>query len=416
MLLQVIKELTNAGSQFRVLALSATPGNDLRVCYSTLAHTYTHLTHTHTHLTHSHTPSSQAVQQVVTNLQVGQIELRSEDSFDIQRYVHERKVEKIVVALEGEILETKNAFLKVSPWSTVTTVTITPSLSLPHHPQVLSGVVSRLSQYRLLYHSHPDRLGKFQILQARDQFRLAGPPQGVHVSRALSLSLSPSLSLSASSMSFCSLFQPGTIEGDFALAISLYHAYELLQQHGLRSFYQFLSQTFSEGHSRAKMEVTRSQEFVRIMRNLEEKFSHRNTTDGPNSPRHLRSPKPSASPRVGPGVIAPQPFFYSHPKLKKLEEVVLSHFRSHESSTSNAPSSSVNTRVMIFSQYRESVQEIADMLMCHAPLVRVMSFVGHSSSSRSTSKGLTQKEQTEVGQLMVQCSTEYAELSNLLFQ
>ena len=52
---------------------------------------------------------------------------------------------------------------------------------------------------------------------------------------------------------------------------------------------------------------------------------------------------------------------------------------------------------MIFSQYRESVQEIADMLACHAPLVRVMSFVGHGAASKSSSKGLTQKEQTEVG-------------------
>ena len=51
---------------------------------------------------------------------------------------------------------------------------------------------------------------------------------------------------------------------------------------------------------------------------------------------------------------------------------------------------------MIFSQYRESVQEIADMLQCHAPLVRVMSFVGHGTTGKSTSKGLTQREQTEV--------------------
>ena len=51
---------------------------------------------------------------------------------------------------------------------------------------------------------------------------------------------------------------------------------------------------------------------------------------------------------------------------------------------------------MIFSQYRDSVQEITDMLNRHAPLVRVMSFVGHSSG-KSNSKGLTQREQTEVG-------------------
>lgn len=56
----------------------------------------------------------QAVQQVVINLQVGHIELRSEDSIDIQRYSHERKVEKIVVPLDGEILGVKDSFARVS--------------------------------------------------------------------------------------------------------------------------------------------------------------------------------------------------------------------------------------------------------------------------------------------------------------
>ena len=61
-------------------------------------------------------PSSlwQAVQQVVTNLLISQIELRSEDSFDIQQYTHRRKVEKIVVPLEGEIERLRVEFLKVS--------------------------------------------------------------------------------------------------------------------------------------------------------------------------------------------------------------------------------------------------------------------------------------------------------------
>ena len=58
----------------------------------------------------------QAVQQVVTNLQISHIELRNEDSFDIQRYVHERKVEKIIVPLDGEIAEVKNNFVKVNKY------------------------------------------------------------------------------------------------------------------------------------------------------------------------------------------------------------------------------------------------------------------------------------------------------------
>jgi hypothetical protein len=35
--------------------------------------------------------------------------------------------------------------------------------------------------------------------------------------------------------------QQGIIEGEFALCISLYHGYELLQQMGMRSLYFFLS-------------------------------------------------------------------------------------------------------------------------------------------------------------------------------
>lgn len=90
-------------------------------------------------------------------------------------------------------------------------------------------------------------------------------------------------------------------------------------------------------------------------------------------------------------------FFYSHPKLCKLEEVVVEHFREHQCSNTAAAAATTSkgTRVMIFSQYRESVQEIADMLSQHHPLIKVMSFVGHSTR-KSNSKGLTQKEQTEV--------------------
>ena len=95
--------------------------------------------------------------------------------------------------------------------------------------------------------------------------------------------------------------------------------------------------------------------------------------------------------------------FYGHPKLRKLEEVVLEHFRgcssdgvAQSSDETGKRCPNIETRVMIFSQYRESVQEIADLLSSHAPLVRVMSFVGHGTTGKSTSKGLTQREQTEV--------------------
>ena len=55
----------------------------------------------------------QAVQEVINNLMVSHIELRSEESIDIQKYVHDRTVEKIVVPLSGEVKNAQQIFLEV---------------------------------------------------------------------------------------------------------------------------------------------------------------------------------------------------------------------------------------------------------------------------------------------------------------
>lgn len=60
----------------------------------------------------------------------------------------------------------------------------------------------------------------------------------------------------------------------------------------------------------------------------------------------------------------------------------------------------VGTRVMIFSSFRESVQEIAAMLNRHSPLIRVMTFMGQASAGKGV-KGFTQKEQLEVKTLFL---------------
>uniref|UniRef100_A0A3Q4NBG2 Helicase ATP-binding domain-containing protein n=1 Tax=Neolamprologus brichardi TaxID=32507 RepID=A0A3Q4NBG2_NEOBR len=71
---QVIKLLGSQTLQFRILALSATPGGDTK-----------------------------SVQSVISNLLISHIELRSEDSPDIRAHSHQRNVEKVVVPL-GEAL------------------------------------------------------------------------------------------------------------------------------------------------------------------------------------------------------------------------------------------------------------------------------------------------------------------------
>ncbi|XP_028995412.1 Fanconi anemia group M protein isoform X2 [Betta splendens] len=293
---QVVRQLSSQTLQFRILALSATPGGDTK-----------------------------SVQSVISNLLISHIELRSEESPDILAHSHQRSVEKVVVPL-GEALSAYQA----------------------RYLQVLEKFISRLVQNRVMGHKDLRTLTKYQLILARDQFR-KNPP--AHIQG----------------------LQQGMLEGDFALCISLYHGYELLMQMGLRSLF-FYIQGIMDGSremTRARNELQRTPSFMDLYSDMEKTFV-----------------KPSAGPD--------EPFNYSHPKLEKLEEVVLQHFRLWaESSANNNGPQAVSTRVMIFSSFRESVQEIAAMLNHHTPLIRVMTFMGQASAGKGV-KGFTQKEQLEV--------------------
>ncbi|XP_068110258.1 Fanconi anemia group M protein [Hyperolius riggenbachi] len=294
---QVVRELCNYTRQFRILALSATPGSDIK-----------------------------SVQQVVSNLLVGRIELRSEDSPDILSYSHERQLEKFVVPLGDELEAVQKSYLLV-----------------------LETVAGRLIQNNVLARRDIPNLTKYQIILSRDQFR-KNPPSNIMGA------------------------QMGAVEGDYALCISLYHGYELLFQMGTRSLYYYLRSIMdgSKGMTRARNELSRNPDFMNLYQQLESMFS------------------------VPSGSDVKKPFIYSHPKLKKLEEVVIQHFTSwNKSGKSTSDRTSEDTRIMIFSSFRDSVQEIAEMLSQHHPTVKVMTFVGHSSTGKGV-KGFTQKEQLEV--------------------
>ncbi|XP_072545967.1 Fanconi anemia group M protein isoform X2 [Salminus brasiliensis] len=299
---QVVRQLWNQTKQFRVLALSATPGGDIK-----------------------------AVQQIVSNLLVSHIELRSEESPDIQAHCHQRSVEKLVVPLGKPLTEYQARYL-----------------------QVLEKFTFRLTQMRVLKHHDLRTLTKYQLILAREQFRRNPPP---HIMGA----------------------QHGTLEGDFALCISLYHGYELLQQMGLRSLFLFLQNIMldSKELTRARNELQRSTIFMTFYKEMEAMFL-----------TFMKGPE--------------EQYFYSHPKLHKLDEVVLQHFSAWSENSGSDPGSGdisevVSTRVMIFSSFRESVQEIAEMLNRHQPLIRVMTFMGQASARKGV-RGFTQKEQLEVVQ------------------
>ena len=65
------------------------------------------------------------------------------------------------------------------------------------------------------------------------------------------------------------------MEGDFALAMSLYHGFELLQLHGSRSLYNFLEGilTGDKGYGRTRTELTRNADFNELMGLLAGKYT-----------------------------------------------------------------------------------------------------------------------------------------------
>lgn len=72
--------------------------------------------------------------------------------------------------------------------------------------------------------------------------------------------------------------QYGVVEADYALAMSLYHGFELLQLHGSRSLYNFLEGILSgdKGHGKTRAELSRNADFCEIMELLKNRYSDTN--------------------------------------------------------------------------------------------------------------------------------------------
>ena len=82
----------------------------------------------------------------------------------------------------------------------------------------------------------------------------------------------------------------------------------------------------------------------------------------------------------------------NNPKLEKLDEILREHFL-------RADASGYTTRAIVFSQWRDSVSEIVDVLSLSQPLIRPRHFVGQSSGSVNkvgAMKGMPQKVQQQV--------------------
>ncbi|KAK4256250.1 hypothetical protein QN277_009138 [Acacia crassicarpa] len=141
----------------------------------------------------------------------------------------------------------------------------------------------------------------------------------------------------------------GDVEGYFGVLISLYYIHKLLSSHGIRPAHEMLERKLKQGFFAKYM--SKNEVFLKARMLMQQNLSHG----------------------------APSP------KLSKMLEILREHFKA------NDPQSS---RVIIFSNYRESVRDIMDALASIGEPIRATQFIGQSSGK--TMKGQSQKVQQAV--------------------
>ncbi|KAI1648577.1 P-loop containing nucleoside triphosphate hydrolase protein [Daldinia loculata] len=284
---KVVSFLRRFTSSFRILALTATPGSKV-----------------------------ESVQEVIDNLAISHVEIRTEESMDIRQYVHQRDEDIVLLDPSDEMNFVRDLF-----------------------SQALKPLVDRLSQQNIYYGRDPMSLTVYGLLQARKDWMARA---GQHVNQGVK-------------------FMTMAI---FAVLTSLAHGIKLLNFHGIKPFYdslvQFRDETEGKGEkgSKYKKQIIESPSFQEMM----DKIASWSKKDG----------------------------FVSHPKLTYLSDTVLNHFMD---AGEGREGGSTNTRIIVFSEYRDSAEEIVRVLNIHKPLIRAAVFVGQADSKRSG--GMKQAEQIE---------------------
>ena len=305
---EIVNLMKEARAVFRVLALSATPGND-----------------------------TQKVQLVVDNLLIQALQLRSEEALDVAPYTHHREIIELVIPPTKELQELVAMFGKI-----------------------IQPFLQKLVSSKVFTQDNPLMVRPFALISRRDAWRRTKN------------TLPPSLQ--------------GMIEGYFAISISMCSHLEKLMGWGIKSFYEDIV-----GFDR---EVKQS-----------------------NKPSKLRQGVVNSAPFIA--LLAKTDAYVkskvsSHPKMDKLVELVLEHFKQNEE-TAEDDGQPTETRIMVFGAYRSVVEEMVETLGQHGPLIRPTIFVGQAKKAGSKSGGMRQKEQLKVlqdfkhGTFNVLCATSIGE-------
>lgn len=287
---KVVKFIRRFNKSFRILALTATPG-----------------------------ASVEAVQEVVDNLEISKVEIRTEDSIDIQQYVHQRNIEQILLDPSDEIMLVKEHFSKA-----------------------LQPLVNQLCSFNAYYNKDPMALTPFGLVQARKKWFMSD------AGRTASMGVK------------------GMANALFQILASIAHSIKLLNFHGISPFYATIKefrQNVEEAGKPSKYRnmIVQHPDFKKMMDRISSWIGNDD--------------------------------FVGHPKLTYLCDTILNHFLDAGEGRlgDDAPPSS--TRVIVFSEFRDSAEDIARVLNQHGPMIRATVFVGQQDSKRS--EGMNQAKQLE---------------------
>ncbi|KAI0082224.1 P-loop containing nucleoside triphosphate hydrolase protein [Panus rudis PR-1116 ss-1] len=92
-----------------------------------------------------------------------------------------------------------------------------------------------------------------------------------------------------------------------------------------------------------------------------------------------------------------------HPKMDKTKSLLVQHFgkrmcekeEAEAKGDAEAAEDAASSRVMVFASFRDSIEQIVDLLNQESPLIRAAKFIGQGTDKRGQ-KGYAQKEQIEV--------------------
>lgn len=232
---EVIKSINERNQNFRVLALSATPGR-----------------------------KTEDIIEIIQNLLIAHIEIRTDNSIDVAPYTFKKKIETVVVKL-GELQEVRNKFVSI----------LDPYVRKLGTFNIISGNLGNLSKGWLILE---------QLRFNKNIQSIGRHPMHSEIAKT------------------------------FSILICLYQALELLERHGVQLFLRYFKD--SKNDTDMKYYVGADKELKRFLEELDEQYKGTSPLDVCN----LTLPNGQLPP---PSVAH---FNYGHPKYDILKAKLMEYF------------------------------------------------------------------------------------------